>query len=163
MERTIIFSLAVFLLLVLPCYSAVEQTLVQPVSVTGATQTLTVQKETTEPQNVSPTVPQVISFQQCTKKYMRNVEDLFFLSLASINANKFEIRELQSKNGYILFSVANREYLASVSKVDNNSAIVKITPADNNYYFPLGVLTNFYKYIDLNANADILDMEKIPE
>ena len=45
--------------------------------------------------------------------------------------------------------------MVSVSKVDAKSAIIKVVPADNNYFFPLGILTNFYKYIDLNINTPI--------
>ena len=69
--------------------------------------------------------------------------------------NKFFIDEIQSKNGYILFRAANRNFMVSVSKVDAKSAIIKVVPADNNYFFPLGILTNFYKYIDLNINTPI--------
>ena len=106
-------------------------------------------------QNSSLTVPQNISFDKCTKKYIMPVEDLYFFALASINANKFTINEIQSKNGYILFSAANKEFLASVNRVDPSSAILKITPADGNYFFPIGVLTNFFKYIDLNKDTKI--------
>ena len=77
------------------------------------------------------------------------------MSLASINANKFTIDEIQSVNGYILFRVSNRQFLASVTRVDPKSAIVKIVPADNNSFFPIGVLTNFFKYIDLNVSTPI--------
>ena len=77
------------------------------------------------------------------------VENLYFFALASINANKFVIDEIQSKSGYILFTAANRQFLASVNRVDPKSAILKIVPADNNYFFPIGVVTNFFKYIDL--------------
>ena len=56
---------------------------------------------------------------------------------------------------FILFRAANRNFMVSVSKVDAKSAIIKVVPADNNYFFPLGILTNFYKYIDLNINTPI--------
>lgn len=136
--------------------NADTQVIVQPVSATtNATQTINVQKTTTQPQNISPTVPQSIPFEKCTKKYMIPVEKLYFLALASVNANKFSIVEIQSKSGYILFNVANRDYLLSTVRVDDKSSIVKIVPADNNYFFPLGVLTNFYKYLDLNINTAI--------
>lgn len=131
---------------------------VKPVSSTSdATQTIKTPNATT-PTVVSPTVPQVISFEQCTKKYEIPVEQLYFLTLASINANKFIINEIQSKNGYILFSAANRQFLASVNRVDPKSSILKIVPADNNYYFPVGILTNMFKYIDLNLTTKIEEL-----
>lgn len=122
------------------------------------TQTIQVNSQKTNPQNVSPTVPQVVSFEQCTKKYSIPVDKLYFLALASVNANKFTILEIQSKTGYILFNAANRQFLASVNRVDNKSAILKIVPADNNYYFPLGILTNFFKYIDMNLTTQIEEL-----
>ncbi len=111
-------------------------------------------------QNTSLTTPQIISFEQCTKKYEIPVEKLFFLTLSSINANKFVIEEIQSRNGYILFYGANRQFLASVHRVDSNSSILKIVPANNNYYFPLGIITNVQKYIDLNLTTKIEELNK---
>lgn len=132
---------------------------VQPVSsVSGAVQTIQVNSNTTTPAVVSPTVPQMISFEKCTKKYEIPVEQLYFLALASINANKFTIDEIQSKNGYILFTAANRQFLVSANRVDPKSAILKIVPADGNYYFPIGILTNIFKYIDLNLTTKIEEL-----
>ena len=51
--------------------------------------------------------PQIVSFDDCTKTFNMNCERLFYLTLASINANRFEIKEIQSKTGYILFSDRN--------------------------------------------------------
>ena len=158
MERTIKFVLIIFCTTVLTGSAfCAEQIMVQPLSSLNATQTINVNKETRQPA-VSPTVPQMIPFEKCTKKYMIPVDKLYFLALASINANKFFIDEIQSKNGYILFRAANRNFMVSVSKVDAKSAIIKVVPADNNYFFPLGILTNFYKYIDLNLNTPIEDL-----
>lgn len=131
--------------------------IVKPVSATSNV-TQTVNVNTTNNTSVSPTIPQIISFEKCTKKYEISVDKLYFLTLASINANKFTINEIQSKNGYILFTAANRQFFASVNRVDSKSTILKITPADNNYYFPLGVLTNIYKYIDLNVTTPIEEL-----
>lgn len=156
MERILKFFGIFLIIFVGLSANSAEQVIVKPVSATSnATQTVNVQRVTTTPQNVSPTVPQMISFEKCTKKYAVSVDKLFFISLASINANKFTIDEIQSVNGYILFRVSNRQFLASVTRVDPKSAIVKIVPADNNYFFPIGVLTNFFKYIDLNISTPI--------
>ena len=159
MERILkYFCLLVVILLGLSV-NAEPNYAIKPISsVSPTTETVKVEKITTTPQSVSPTVPQVVSFEQCTKKYLMPVDKLYFLALASINANKFKINEIQSKTGYILFSAANRQFLVSVNRVDSNSAIVKIVPADNNYYFPLGILTNFFKYIDLNVATQIEEL-----
>ena len=45
---------------------------------------------------------------------------------------------MQSKTGYILFNAVNKEFLASIVNVDNKNTMLKITPANNNYYFCTG-------------------------
>lgn len=154
MERKLII-LSVILLFGISV-NAEPNYVVKPVSTTSnVTQTVNENKSSISPANVSPTVPQMISFEKCTKKYEIPVDKLYFLTLASINANNFVIDEIQSKNGYILFHAANRQFLVSVNRVDPNSSILKIVPADNNYFFPIGILTNVYKYIDLNIDSKI--------
>jgi len=100
-------------------------------------------------------IPQNISFQKCTKIFPVDAEKLFYLAISSINANKFTINEIQSKSGYVLFSVVQKQFLLSVATVDKKNAIVKITPANNNYFFPEGIVTNIFKYIDLNTDTEI--------
>ena len=101
------------------------------------------------------TVSQQIMFENCTKIFGVNQEKLFYLTLASISANRFNIDEIQSANGYIIFSANRNKYLATISKVDKTNAILKITPCNNVYNFPPGVLLNTFKYIDLNLTAKI--------
>lgn len=106
-------------------------------------------------QQVSQTTPQMISFQNCTKIFPMEAEKLFYLAVASISANKFAIDEMQTKSGYVLFSVVKKQFLLSVATVDKKNSIIKITPANNNYYFPAGIVNNIFKYIDLNVNSEI--------
>ena len=103
--------------------------------------------------------PQNIDFARCTKVFDFPVEKLFYISILAIHANKFEIEELQSKMGYILFNAANKSFLMSVIKIDGEHSMLKITPADNVYFFPYGVVYNIYKYIDLNADEQLKTME----
>ena len=60
------------------------------------------------------TVAQNIMFENCTKIFNVNQEKLFYLTLASISANRFNIDEIQSANGYIIFSANRNKYLASI-------------------------------------------------
>ena len=106
-------------------------------------------------QNSSLTTPQNIMFENCTKIFGVNKEKLFYLTLASISANRFTVEEMQTSNGYIIFSANHKKYLATIAKVDNSNAILKITPCDNIYNFPPGILINMFKYIDLNINTEI--------
>lgn len=93
---------------------------------------------------------QNIQFEQCTKTFAINSERLFYLTIASINANRFRIDEIQSKMGYVMFNAVGKEFLASVVKIDNTKSLLKITPTNNVYYFQPGIVLNLFKYIELN-------------
>ena len=101
------------------------------------------------------TVPQNIQFENCTKIFGVNQEKLFYLTLSSISANKFNIDEIQTANGYILFTANRNKYLAAVAKVDDKNSVLKITPCNNVYNFPPGLIINTFKYIDLNMSAEM--------
>ena len=101
------------------------------------------------------TVPQNIMFINCTKLYAVNQEKLFYLTLSALSANRFTIEEIQTTNGYIIFNVNRKKYLATIASVDNANSILKITPCNNVYNFPPGILLNTFKYIDLNVNTEI--------
>lgn len=103
----------------------------------------------------SPVQPQPVDFGLCSRFFKFNSNKLFYLTLAGINANRFEIKEIQSKSGYILFNVGQRPFLASVVKVDAKNSMLKITPCNNVYYFPIGIVQNMFKYIELNAATPI--------
>lgn len=105
--------------------------------------------------NQSATTPQNIMFSNCTKIFSVNKEKLFYLTLASLSANRFSIEEVQTANGYIIFTVNRKQYLATVSGIDGANSILKITPCNNVYNFPPGILLNTFKYIDLNLNTEI--------
>ncbi len=106
------------------------------------------------------TTPTNMDFSACTKSYNMPAENLYYLALDSITANKFEIKELQSKMGYILFKAANKEFLATVAYYGPNKSILKITPANGQYYFAPGIVLNVFKFIDLNINEQIKDIPK---
>lgn len=91
-----------------------------------------------------------VAVESCNKIFKADAQKLFFLTLSSLNANRFTIDEIQSKTGYILFSAGQRQFLASVIKINTQTAMLKITPCNNNYYFPIGIVQNVFKYIELN-------------
>ena len=131
------FLIIVLSLFIIP-YAAAEEAAIQP-----------------KPVQNPLTVSQNIMFENCTKIFGINQEKLFYLTLASISANRFNVEEIQSSNGYIIFSVNRNKYLATISKIDKTNAILKITPCNNVYNFPPGVITNTFKYIDLNMTTKI--------
>lgn len=113
-----------------------------------------------EPTMQQLTTPQNVSYDDCTKDYNMPAEKLYYLTLASISANRFEIKEMQSKTGYILFKAGGKEYLASVVYYGLNKSMLKITPVNNNYYFAPGIVSNIFKYIDINVDTKV---EQIPK
>lgn len=84
-----------------------------------------------------------------------NKEKLFYLTLAAVNANRFAIEEIQTSNGYIIFTAANNKYLATIAGIDANNSILKITPCNDIYFFPPGVILGIFKYVGMNINTEI--------
>ena len=101
------------------------------------------------------TQPQNISFENCTKMFTVNKENLFYLTLGAVTANRFAIEEIQTSNGYIIFTAANNKYLATIAGIDTNNSILKITPCNDIYYFPPGVILGMFKYVGMNINTEI--------
>lgn len=99
--------------------------------------------------------PQKVEFKACNKFFKLPSQKLFYLTLASINANRFTIDEIQSKSGYILFSVGKKRFLASIISIDGKNSLLKITPCDNVYYFPVGIVQNMFKYVELNVQTPV--------
>ena len=79
------------------------------------------------PAQTSLTTPQNIAYANCTKMFTVNKEKLFYLTLAAVNANKFEVDEIQTENGYIIFTVAENKYLATIAGIDAQNSILKMS------------------------------------
>lgn len=105
--------------------------------------------------------PQNVDYNLCTRNYILTPEKLFYMAIASINANRFTIDEIQSKTGYILFTAVGCQYLASVVKVDSSKSMLRITPTSNNYFFAPGIVLNVFRYIDLNGATPVYNLMKI--
>lgn len=104
--------------------------------------------------------PQNVDFKTCTRTYIMPADKLFYMAIAAAKENKFAIDEIQSKTGYILFTAAGKQYLASVVKIDNNKTMLKITPTNNNYFFAPGIVLNYFRYIDLNGATPLVTLTK---
>lgn len=101
------------------------------------------------------TTPQNVSFETCTKMFAINKEKLFYLTLGAVSANKFTVDEIQTANGYVIFTAANNKYLATVASIDSLNSILKITPCNDIYYFQPGIVVNMFRYVDLNLNTEV--------
>ena len=101
---------------------------------------------------------QNVKFEDCTKVFNVDNVTLFYQTIAAINANRFTIDEIQSKSGYILFTAVNKKFLATITNVNTNQAMLRITPADNNYYFQPVIISNIHKYIDINKSKKVTNI-----
>ena len=115
----------------------------------------TVQSITVQKPQIPITQPQNVAFEDCTKMFEINKEKLFYLTLGAVSANRFTVEEIQTSNGYIIFTAANNKYLATIAGIDANNSILKITPCNNIYFFPPGVILGMFKYVGININTDI--------
>ena len=59
-------------------------------------------------------VKQNIPYSDCTKIFDIDKEKLFYLTLGAINANKYSTDEIQTANGYIMFTVSKNKDLSSL-------------------------------------------------
>ncbi len=115
-------------------------------------------------QNLSTLVtPQNVSFEDCTRTFNMDPQRLFYLTIAAVNANRFEIKEVQAKTGYVLFAAVGKDFLASVISIDKYRSMLKVTPANNNYFFAPGIVMNIYKYVEVNATEDLKTIQKIED
>lgn len=113
-----------------------------------------------QPSMTALVTPQNVDFKTCTRTYIMPAEKLFYMAIASAKENKFTVDEIQSKTGYILFTAVGKQYLASVLKIDDTKTLLKITPANNNYFFAPGIVLNFFRYIDLNGATPLSILPK---
>ncbi len=99
------------------------------------------------------------NYKDCIKLYKLPYEKLFYLALSSVNGSKYELLEMQSRNGYIIFKADNKEFLISVFKKDKNSTFIKITPCDNSYYFSPQIPQKIFNYIVAHYNNEVKELK----
>ena len=99
------------------------------------------------------------SYQSCVRQYQLPFEKLFYLALCAVNSNKFEILEMQSRNGYILFEYNDKEFLLSIMKKDSKTSFIKLTPADNDYYFSSSVPQRIFSTIDVTLGTPVQEIK----
>lgn len=97
--------------------------------------------------NSDITTPAAINIEACSRMFNINAENLFILALGAIEANNFEIEEIQSHNGYITFKAMNKEFLATIAEVDNKNSMIRINPTNGVYHFAPGIIAKVFEYI----------------
>lgn len=94
--------------------------------------------------------PPHTEFAECIKTFPISFDKLYFLTLAGLNEYNYEIKEIQTKSGYIIFETGYRKFLASIVYVSAQKSMLKITPYSGNYDFNSVIPKNLFKYIEAN-------------
>ena len=86
---------------------------------------------------------------ECYKIYPVDADTLYMSAVSAIaSSDKFEISELQTKNGYILFTYNLRYYLLTLTKRYKNQSEIKILPQNSNYSNMPDVAKEVFALID---------------
>ena len=86
---------------------------------------------------------------ECYKIYPVDADNLFMSALNVLSSsNKFEISEIQTKNGYIPFSTGNKYYLLTVTRRYKNQSEVKVLPQNSDYSQGSNVATSIFNLIN---------------
>ena len=105
-----------------------------------------VPKVTAEPKPAVVTT----NFENCVKTYNTSVDNLFYLTLSAINAANYKIDEMQSRTGLISFAAGGKTLLVSITQINSNTSMIKITPADNSYAFSPVIPDRIFNYLTNN-------------
>lgn len=99
------------------------------------------------------TVVQNPELLDCVRTYNIPYDKLFYLTLTGVTENNFELKEMQTKSGYIIFETGYRKFLASIVYVSASKSMLKITPYSGNYDFKPEVPKKMFAYIETYQNV----------
>lgn len=93
----------------------------------------------------------------CNKNYSVSADNLYLLTLSALNSTgQYEVVEMQSKSGYIMFKALNKNYIVTISKEGTNSSSIKILPANSDFAPGTAIQKAIFDTIDQN-------IENIPQ
>lgn len=97
--------------------------------------------------------------ENCIKLYEIPADRLFQLTLADLSANKFEVVEMQTRNGYIIFETEKDEFLINIIPKDKKHSFLKITPVNNSYYFSATIPEKIFNFINEKMNIPVEELK----
>lgn len=83
----------------------------------------------------------LFSFQKASASYLDDsiknfgvsADNMYLTSLSVLNSLNYEILEIQSKSGYVLFRAGAKDYILMVSSNTPVTSVIKILPANSIY------------------------------
>ena len=92
--------------------------------------------------------------QGCYKIYPKDADSLFMSAIAALGGdNRYSISEIQSKNGYVLFSHGSKYYLLTLTKRYQNQTEIKILPQNSDFSEGSSVAQSIFNLIDLKLKT----------
>ena len=87
--------------------------------------------------------------QKSYKLYPKDADSLYMYALNALSSDsRFNISEIQTKNGYILFLSGSKYYLLTVTKRYQNQSEVKILPHNSDYSLGSDTAQTVFSLID---------------
>ncbi len=109
---------------------------------------------------LSPAFSNDTILSSCEKNFGLNADELYLLTLSILNGTgQFMVEEIQSKNGYILFSINEQKYIAQISKINSLSSNIKILSATSDYTKGTNVQKMVFDALNLNIKNTLKQVD----
>ncbi|MBE7707212.1 MAG: hypothetical protein E7Z88_00735 [Cyanobacteria bacterium SIG27] len=100
-------------------------------------------------------------FEDSFKIYSLEADSLFMSALSAINSSdRFEVIEIQSKNGYILFLYGSKYYLLTLTKRYQNQTEIKVLPQNSDFSQGSEVAQSVFRLIDSKLKLQPMEEKK---
>ncbi len=101
------------------------------------------------------------SLSECYKIYSYDADILYMNALSVLNsASKYNIVEMQSKNGYVLFTYGAKYYLLTLTKRYKNQTEIKILPQNSDYSAGCNVAKEVFTTLDNRLKVQPMELIK---
>ncbi len=85
-----------------------------------------------------------------SKNFGISADNMYLTSLSVLNSLDYEIIEMQSKSGYILFRTGAKDYIMTVTAITPVTSNIKILPANSVYSTGTTVQKTIFNELELN-------------
>ena len=85
-----------------------------------------------------------------SKNFGVSADNMYLTSLSVLNSLNYEIIEIQSKSGYILFRTGAKDYIMTVTALSPVTSNIKILPANSVYSTGTAVQKTIFEQLELN-------------
>ncbi len=84
------------------------------------------------------------------KNFGVSADNMYLTSLSVLNSLNYEILEMQSKSGYILFRTGAKDYIMTITALTPVTSNIKILPANSIYSTGTSVQKTIFDELELN-------------